>query len=408
MGDHPTDRGPRRPEHRGSIRTSAPGIDRPPPRPRRRGTSTGTRTTTRRTSGRPTNTRIPSASSATRTSSRRSTTWIRASRSSPRCCSSFGVVAGPPLRPLEFALLLALLLAVTVISRVPVRWLLTRSAIVLPIALGIAVFAPLGQATSFSCGRHRRGVLRELVDDLGDRLQVVDVRVHDAAALGDDTDAAALRRAAGAQDADHLHHAAHVPVPLHRRVRRRSCAPCGTPSRAGHPSSRGWGLVRLYGNLAGNLFIRAYERGERIHAAMLSRGYDGVLPADRHPDRDAERTGCSSSRRCSLSPPCCSTDEREHMNAHRPIRLARTRLLLSRRDARAQRHRSRDRAGRARRAARPQRRRQVDAHPAPQRVIMPTEGPVAIDGNHAGRGDRASRSASASASSSRTPTTSSS
>lgn len=36
--------------------------------------------------------------------------------------------------------------------------------------------------------------------------------------------------------------------------------------------------VLLYGNLAGSMLIRAYDRGERIHAAMLSRGYNGILP----------------------------------------------------------------------------------------------------------------------------------
>ena len=30
---------------------------------------------------------------------------------------------------------------------------------------------------------------------------------------------------------------------------------------------------------AGALFIRSYERGERVHLAMLSRGYDGKLPS---------------------------------------------------------------------------------------------------------------------------------
>ena len=30
----------------------------------------------------------------------------------------------------------------------------------------------------------------------------------------------------------------------------------------------------------GALFIRAYERGERVHLAMLSRGFDGALPQD--------------------------------------------------------------------------------------------------------------------------------
>ncbi|GAA3760065.1 cobalt ECF transporter T component CbiQ [Salinactinospora qingdaonensis] len=32
-------------------------------------------------------------------------------------------------------------------------------------------------------------------------------------------------------------------------------------------------------SLAGSLFIRTYERGERIYVAMLSRGYSGTMPA---------------------------------------------------------------------------------------------------------------------------------
>ena len=32
----------------------------------------------------------------------------------------------------------------------------------------------------------------------------------------------------------------------------------------------------------GALFIRSYERGERVHLAMLSRGYDGRLPSVEH------------------------------------------------------------------------------------------------------------------------------
>jgi len=36
--------------------------------------------------------------------------------------------------------------------------------------------------------------------------------------------------------------------------------------------------VRLYGNLAGAMLIRSYDRGERIHAAMQARGYTGQLP----------------------------------------------------------------------------------------------------------------------------------
>jgi cobalt/nickel transport system permease protein len=39
---------------------------------------------------------------------------------------------------------------------------------------------------------------------------------------------------------------------------------------------RAWGVVA---RSAGALFIRAYERGERVHLAMVSRGYQGRLPS---------------------------------------------------------------------------------------------------------------------------------
>jgi cobalt/nickel transport system permease protein len=35
--------------------------------------------------------------------------------------------------------------------------------------------------------------------------------------------------------------------------------------------------ARIAGNLAGNLFVRSLERSERVHYAMLSRGYDGEI-----------------------------------------------------------------------------------------------------------------------------------
>ena len=36
---------------------------------------------------------------------------------------------------------------------------------------------------------------------------------------------------------------------------------------------------------AGAFFVRSYERGERVHLAMLSRGYAGSLPGLRHRSR---------------------------------------------------------------------------------------------------------------------------
>jgi cobalt/nickel transport system permease protein len=36
-------------------------------------------------------------------------------------------------------------------------------------------------------------------------------------------------------------------------------------------------IIRTTGNMVGMLFIRSYERAERIYAAMLSRGYNGEI-----------------------------------------------------------------------------------------------------------------------------------
>ncbi|SHN81353.1 cobalt/nickel transport system permease protein [Geodermatophilus obscurus] len=41
---------------------------------------------------------------------------------------------------------------------------------------------------------------------------------------------------------------------------------------------RNLGALRVLGPAAGSLFIRSYERGERVHLAMLSRGYTGRMP----------------------------------------------------------------------------------------------------------------------------------
>jgi cobalt/nickel transport system permease protein len=45
----------------------------------------------------------------------------------------------------------------------------------------------------------------------------------------------------------------------------------------GHDPRWFW-QARAVASTAGALFIRSYERGERVHLAMLSRGYDGTMP----------------------------------------------------------------------------------------------------------------------------------
>lgn len=41
--------------------------------------------------------------------------------------------------------------------------------------------------------------------------------------------------------------------------------------------SRSAGRLKVFSHMVGTLFLRAYERGERIYAGMLARGFDGEL-----------------------------------------------------------------------------------------------------------------------------------
>ncbi len=193
-----------------------------------------------------------------------------------------GFVTTPPLRPAEFALVCALYLALMLIGGLPAGKVLARSALVLPFAGTIALLAPL-QASGGSL--NAGGLLGpaaaagwvaayailskawlstltvvlvsattpvpELLDGLH-RLKVPDVMVMLLAFI---------YRYAGVLGAQL--HSMRVAV----------------ASRA--PRIRRVALVRLYGNLAGAMVVRAYERGERIHAAMLARGFDGTLPTAR-------------------------------------------------------------------------------------------------------------------------------
>jgi len=49
--------------------------------------------------------------------------------------------------------------------------------------------------------------------------------------------------------------------------------------------------AKVLAQSAGALFIRSYERGERVHLAMLSRGWDGAMPALTDLRRETVRRG---------------------------------------------------------------------------------------------------------------------
>jgi len=64
------------------------------------------------------------------------------------------------------------------------------------------------------------------------------------------------------------------------RLMRAREARSGNPDRPGVRvgGSVAW-RARVTGGMAGNLFLRSFERGDRIYAAMASRGYDGDVRA---------------------------------------------------------------------------------------------------------------------------------
>jgi cobalt/nickel transport system permease protein len=60
-----------------------------------------------------------------------------------------------------------------------------------------------------------------------------------------------------------------------RLLRARECRSAELPGRRSGGSTL-W-QATVVGRMVGTLFLRAYERSERIYVAMLSRGYDGTL-----------------------------------------------------------------------------------------------------------------------------------
>lgn len=63
-----------------------------------------------------------------------------------------------------------------------------------------------------------------------------------------------------------------------RMIRARNSRSARAPAQRRSGGSLWW-RGRVTGNMAGSLFLRAIERSDRVYAAMLSRGYNGQLPA---------------------------------------------------------------------------------------------------------------------------------
>lgn len=191
-----------------------------------------------------------------------------------------GVVTTAPLRPAELALFCALLAAVAAIAQLPLGRVLRRSLAVLPVAATIALLAPL-QASG---GSWNAAGLAAAWSGGGWLIAWSIVSKAWLSAL------CMLLLAATTRTAELLQGLRRLGVPgvfvmllafiaryvsvLGDQLRSLRIA---LVSRA--PHLRGRRLLAALGSISGNLFVRSYERGERVYAAMLARGYTGTLPA---------------------------------------------------------------------------------------------------------------------------------
>ena len=187
------------------------------------------------------------------------------------------VVATPRQAYAVFALELAVLLGVIALSRVPMTYLLPRMVVELPFVV-FAVLMP------FISHGPRTEVLGLTVSEPG---LVAGIALLIKGSIGV---LASLTLAATTEPQDLLRGLERLRVPdllvqimgfmiryldvvtselsrMLTALRARGCDP---------RSPRHWPVLA---RSLGALFIRSYERGERVHLAMLSRGYDGRLPS---------------------------------------------------------------------------------------------------------------------------------
>jgi len=192
------------------------------------------------------------------------------------------IVTSRPLAAPELALVLALFAALAILGRLPLVRVLARSALVLPFAGTIALLSPLQAASgSLNTGglfgpEAAVGWLAAYAILSKAWLSTLTVVLVSATTPVPDSLSALRRLRVPDVLVMLLAFIYRYASVLGRQLHAMRVA---VASRA--PSLRGVRLVRQYGTLGGAMVIRAYERGERVHAAMLARGFDGTLPVTR-------------------------------------------------------------------------------------------------------------------------------
>jgi cobalt/nickel transport system permease protein len=190
-------------------------------------------------------------------------------------------VSTPATALWAFALYFAILFFLVGLSRLPVRFVLRRAAVVLPVVALVALFLPFFHAGDGPTIQLFWGITVSeagLIMMLNVLLKAL-LGAMSAIVLGLTTSFSELIAGLDGLHAPRvftlivtfMYRYSFVFVEEARRMHR------AMVSR----NYRGRWLwdAKIVGHVISSLFLRSYSRGERVYVAMLSRGYDGTMPA---------------------------------------------------------------------------------------------------------------------------------
>ena len=189
------------------------------------------------------------------------------------------VALTPPDRWPSFAFCFFLIAILILLSKVPVLYILKRSLVIMPFVLLIAIFIPFFEqgevAGSYNIWLWRVSVTYSGLQVLWNILAKAWLSILGLILLTSTTKVADLLM--GLQQL----HMPRVMVMILSFMYRYIFVLVDVMLRMKQArDSRNFGgrklwQLRTIGNMVGTLFIRSYERGERVYAAMLARGFDG-------------------------------------------------------------------------------------------------------------------------------------
>ncbi len=189
------------------------------------------------------------------------------------------VVLTPPNRWQAFALYFFLIATLILLSRVPVLYVLKRSLVIMPFVLLIAIFIPFFKegevAGSYNIWLWQVTVTYSGLQVFWNILAKAWLSILSLILLTSTTRFSHLLRGLEklrlprvmTMILSFMYRYLFVLVDEVMRMKQ------ARDSRSF--GSRRWRQLRTIGNMIGTLFIRSYERGERVYAAMTSRGFDG-------------------------------------------------------------------------------------------------------------------------------------